>query len=589
MVKDISSAAEFRTEINVPYLVVVDFYASWCGPCKMIAPFIEQLSLRYPEVKFLKVNGDNCQDLTMSLGIRAYPTFHFYVNGAKVDEMQGANQKALEDKILQHKTAAPQPFGGKGFTLGATAPAWDGVGLPPGNARDARLKALGHIDAKSSKPNPTPVSVAAPVSAPVAAPKSAQSVATSMEVEGEDDDELAVALALSMSEAKEAEAKSSCNIDLKLSAKEQDIADEAEAENALAKEEADSKNDEWDEEMVPVPVDEKLLSELVEMGFPEVRARKGIVHGKDLEGALLWLTEHLEDADIDQPYMVRKRDTIPKIPLTAEERAAKLEEMKLKVKQRREARAKEEKAEALKREKDRRERGQKMEETAEQRERMMRKRENERIKREKEDEKKERERLRQEIARDKELRKLNKGVIPSVLGVDGYNPSVIQYDQPVKGGVATDSLSSASESKSSGNAVKSAKPTASSTPSSAGGVDMGDSKQKIESSIATIMRYRTAGDGGQALKLLLTFVKNVAENPEEKKYQSINMESKAFKSKLSAILGPLPLLKALGFEKVDGESGESKLVVQSVSIELFRFAVEKLTQADVLYTKQNPY
>ena len=55
----------------------------------------------------------------------------------------------------------------------------------------------------------------------------------------------------------------------------------------------------------------------------------GIVHGKNLEDALQWLTEHLEDPDIDQPYMVRKRDTIPKVPLTAEQRAQKLEEMKV--------------------------------------------------------------------------------------------------------------------------------------------------------------------------------------------------------------------------------------------------------------------
>jgi thiol-disulfide isomerase/thioredoxin len=61
MVKEITSSDEFNKEIRVPNLVVVDFYATWCGPCKMIAPFIEQLSTKYPEVKFIKVAEHNCQ------------------------------------------------------------------------------------------------------------------------------------------------------------------------------------------------------------------------------------------------------------------------------------------------------------------------------------------------------------------------------------------------------------------------------------------------------------------------------------------------------------------------------------------------
>ena len=64
---------------------------------------------------------------------------------------------------------------------------------------------------------------------------------------------------------------------------------------------------------------------------------------------------------------------------------------------------------------------------------MQRKRENEKIKKEKDAAKMERERLRAEIARDKEARRANKGVLPSVLGVDGYNPSAPQYDIPDSG------------------------------------------------------------------------------------------------------------------------------------------------------------
>ena len=55
MVLEILSEGQFHTEINVPGLVVVDFFTTWCGPCKMIAPFIDQLAVKYPQVKFIKV------------------------------------------------------------------------------------------------------------------------------------------------------------------------------------------------------------------------------------------------------------------------------------------------------------------------------------------------------------------------------------------------------------------------------------------------------------------------------------------------------------------------------------------------------
>ena len=61
MVKEVLNSNEFNDLISVPNLVVIDYYATWCGPCRNIAPFYEQLSRKYPEVVFLKVGEHNCQ------------------------------------------------------------------------------------------------------------------------------------------------------------------------------------------------------------------------------------------------------------------------------------------------------------------------------------------------------------------------------------------------------------------------------------------------------------------------------------------------------------------------------------------------
>ncbi|XP_030018073.1 thioredoxin b isoform X2 [Sphaeramia orbicularis] len=65
-------------------LVVVDFTATWCGPCKTIAPFFEELSNTHANVVFLKVDVDEAADVSQECGISCMPTFHFYKKGEKV-------------------------------------------------------------------------------------------------------------------------------------------------------------------------------------------------------------------------------------------------------------------------------------------------------------------------------------------------------------------------------------------------------------------------------------------------------------------------------------------------------------------------
>ena len=75
-------------------LAVVDFWAPWCGPCRMVAPIIEELAEEYDgKAKICKVNTDEEQDLAVKSGIRSIPTILFLKDGKVVDQMVGAAAK----------------------------------------------------------------------------------------------------------------------------------------------------------------------------------------------------------------------------------------------------------------------------------------------------------------------------------------------------------------------------------------------------------------------------------------------------------------------------------------------------------------
>mmetsp|Transcript_5774 Transcript_5774/g.26670 ORF Transcript_5774/g.26670 Transcript_5774/m.26670 type:complete len:106 (-) Transcript_5774:109-426(-) len=95
MVKMIESAEEFATLKKGDKPVLVDFTASWCGPCKKIGPFFEELAGKYPDVVFVKIDVDDLDDVAAECGISAMPTFQLYSNGVKVQEMTGADNDKL--------------------------------------------------------------------------------------------------------------------------------------------------------------------------------------------------------------------------------------------------------------------------------------------------------------------------------------------------------------------------------------------------------------------------------------------------------------------------------------------------------------
>lgn len=84
-------------------VVLVDFWAAWCGPCKMIGPILEELSAEMENAKITKVNVDEAQDLAGEYGIRSIPTLIVFKDGEKVDTMIGLQQKdVLKAKLEEY-------------------------------------------------------------------------------------------------------------------------------------------------------------------------------------------------------------------------------------------------------------------------------------------------------------------------------------------------------------------------------------------------------------------------------------------------------------------------------------------------------
>lgn len=95
--------SNFKGEIAKYPMMLVDFWAPWCGPCRIVSPIIEQLAKAYSgRVAFGKVNVDENQMISGSLGIQSIPTMVIFKGGKAVDLMVGALPKAqIEMKIKQ--------------------------------------------------------------------------------------------------------------------------------------------------------------------------------------------------------------------------------------------------------------------------------------------------------------------------------------------------------------------------------------------------------------------------------------------------------------------------------------------------------
>jgi len=512
-------------------LVVVDFFAQWCGPCRMMAPLFERLSNEHTDVRFLKVDEASNREEVQSRGVRGFPTFHFYVDGRKVDEQVGANPQALESKVKEHKV---QSFGGAGYSLGgghvaATAEA----------ARQARLRALGGMGG-------APAAAAAPM--------------------------------------------------------------------------ASSGGDRAQSQAAPARVDAEMKESLLMMGFPEVRIVKALVatENTSVESAVEWMMTHEGDPDIDVPLegasapaaappapasgidtaaveaavaaaagprctedgvcddvgggesgvstegkaaeeggegkkeeeeegeAAQAEAASPAQPLSEEEARAKLEELQAKLAERRAKEAEEAKKQSVQSEKQRRETGKGLLKQKEEFEAMQRRREIQKQKREKEAFKRERERLRLELLKDKFER-----VVENAMAEGRTPPSFEEFAR------------SHGTIKHHGEQPQKRRAGAAS-PSKA-----------ADEAILKLKQFRAGGDGLRALKTCKIYVQNALAKDEDK-YHHINMDNKAFKARISSLLGGIGLLQAAGFVK---HPDARELVLEHKDEERLSMVARKLDEA----------
>nr|ODO02561.1 thioredoxin [Cryptococcus depauperatus CBS 7855] len=86
-------------------VVVVDYWATWCGPCKVISPVFAKLEEQFSQLKFVKVDVDAQEKIAKEANVKAMPTFVAYKGGEVIDTVVGAVPKKLED-LLQKVSAS---------------------------------------------------------------------------------------------------------------------------------------------------------------------------------------------------------------------------------------------------------------------------------------------------------------------------------------------------------------------------------------------------------------------------------------------------------------------------------------------------
>jgi len=107
MALELTDANFQESALDTDKLVMIDFWAQWCGPCKMLSPIVEQLATEHSDVVIGKLDVDNNPEVSSKYGIRSLPTILWLRGGEVVDKHVGLTTKAkLEEKIQSHLQTA---------------------------------------------------------------------------------------------------------------------------------------------------------------------------------------------------------------------------------------------------------------------------------------------------------------------------------------------------------------------------------------------------------------------------------------------------------------------------------------------------
>jgi thioredoxin 1 len=98
------SDQSFKAEVEATGTVLVDFWAPWCGPCKMIAPILEELDKELTDLKIAKLNVDDNPESASRFGVMSIPTLIVFKDGQPVDKIVGLQSKdALKNVVSRHQ------------------------------------------------------------------------------------------------------------------------------------------------------------------------------------------------------------------------------------------------------------------------------------------------------------------------------------------------------------------------------------------------------------------------------------------------------------------------------------------------------